>query len=49
MESIDKKKRIVLKVEEELIHHYLMALLACNTVNVVVRDEKRIYESESPD
>ena len=40
---------MTMKNEEELVHHYLMALMVCNTVNIVKRDGKMIYESESPD
>ena len=43
--SDDGKAKSSFRMEEELIHHYLMALLVCNTINVVTREDKSVYES----
>ena len=49
MQSNDGKDEIIVRSRAELSHFYLLALLVCNTVNIVKREERMVYESESPD
>jgi hypothetical protein len=49
LQSDDKEAVISMGCEQELNHHYLLALLTCNTINAVLKEGSIIYESESPD